>query len=81
MKTYASEKGVSRECFFRVVYLKYQEYGLKEKHTAYKSECKFYSGTLRRTVAWDLQYSRLENPLGEEPSRLQSMGLRRVGHD
>ena len=27
-----------------------------------------------------LQYSCLENPM-EEPGRLQSMGLRRVGHD
>ena len=28
-----------------------------------------------------LQYSCLENPMDEEPGRLQSMGLRRVGHD
>ena len=28
-----------------------------------------------------LQYSCLENPWTEEPGRLQSMGLRRVGHD
>ena len=28
-----------------------------------------------------LQYSCLENPWMEEPSRLQSMGLQRVGHD
>ena len=28
-----------------------------------------------------LQYSCLENPMAEEPGRLQSMGSRRVGHD
>ena len=28
-----------------------------------------------------LQYSCLENPMTEEPGRLQSMGLQRVGHD
>ena len=28
-----------------------------------------------------LQYSCLENPMGEEPGGLQSMGLLRVGHD
>ena len=28
-----------------------------------------------------LQYSCLENPWTEEPGRLQSMGLQRVGHD
>ena len=28
-----------------------------------------------------LQYSCLENPMDEEPGRLQSMGSRRVGHD
>ena len=28
-----------------------------------------------------LQYSCLENPWMEEPGRLQSMGLQRVGHD
>ena len=28
-----------------------------------------------------LQYSCLENPWTEEPGRLQSMGLLRVGHD
>ena len=28
-----------------------------------------------------LQYSCLENPMGEEPGRLQSMGSLRVGHD
>ena len=28
-----------------------------------------------------LQYSCLETPWTEEPGRLQSMGLRRVGHD
>ena len=28
-----------------------------------------------------LQYSCLENPMAEEPGRLQSMGLRRVRHD
>ena len=28
-----------------------------------------------------LQYSCLENPIDEEPDRLQSMGSRRVGHD
>ena len=28
-----------------------------------------------------LLYSCLENPTEEEPGRLQSMGLRRVGHD
>ena len=28
-----------------------------------------------------LQYSCLENPMDEEPGRLQSMGLLRVGHD
>ena len=28
-----------------------------------------------------LQYSCLENPMGEEPGRLQSMGSQRVGHD
>ena len=28
-----------------------------------------------------LQYSCLENPWMEEPGRLQSMGLLRVGHD
>ena len=28
-----------------------------------------------------LQYSCLENPMDEEPGKLQSMGLRRVGHD
>ena len=27
------------------------------------------------------QYSCLENPWAEEPGRLQSMGLLRVGHD
>ena len=27
-----------------------------------------------------LQYSCLENPLAEEPARLQSMGLQRLGH-
>ena len=28
-----------------------------------------------------LQYSCLEDPMGEEPGRLQSMGSQRVGHD
>ena len=28
-----------------------------------------------------LQYSCLENPMGEEPGGLQSMGSQRVGHD
>ena len=28
-----------------------------------------------------LQYSCLENPIAEEPGRLQSMGSLRVGHD
>ena len=28
-----------------------------------------------------LQYSCLENPMMEEPGRLQSMGSQRVGHD
>ena len=28
-----------------------------------------------------LQYSCLENPMEEEPGRLQSMGSQRVGHD
>jgi len=28
-----------------------------------------------------LQYACLENPMTEEPGRLQSMGLHRVGHD
>ena len=28
-----------------------------------------------------LQYSFLENPMEEEPGRLQSMGLQKVGHD
>ena len=28
-----------------------------------------------------LQYSCLENPMGEEPGGLQSMGSLRVGHD
>ena len=28
-----------------------------------------------------LRYSCLENPWTEEPGRLQSMGLQRVGHD
>ena len=28
-----------------------------------------------------LQHSCLENPMDEEPDRLQSMGLQRVGHD
>ena len=28
-----------------------------------------------------LQYSCLENPMGEEPDRLQSMGSQKVGHD
>ena len=28
-----------------------------------------------------LQYSWLENPMDEEPRRLQSMGWQRVGHD
>jgi len=28
-----------------------------------------------------LQYSCLENPMDEEPGRLQSMGSQRVGHD
>ena len=28
-----------------------------------------------------LQYSCLENPMDEEPGRLQSMGLQRAGHE
>ena len=28
-----------------------------------------------------LQYSCLDNPMAEEPGRLQSMGSQRVGHD
>ena len=28
-----------------------------------------------------LQYSCLENPMDEDPGRLESMGLQRVGHD
>ena len=28
-----------------------------------------------------LQYSSLENPMEEEPGRLPSLGLQRVGHD
>jgi len=30
---------------------------------------------------YSLQYSSLENSMTEEPGRLQSMGLLRVGHD
>ena len=30
---------------------------------------------------YGLQYSSLENPMTEEPGRLQSMGSLRVGHD
>ena len=30
---------------------------------------------------YSLQYSCLENPMVEEPGRLQSMGSQRVGHD
>ena len=30
---------------------------------------------------YPLQYYCLENPVTEEPGRLQSMGLQRVGHD
>ena len=34
-----------------------------------------------KTTGNQLQYSCLENPWIEEPGRLQSMGLLRVGHD
>ena len=40
------------------------------------------SGTSPRDgIGNPLQYSCLENPWTEEPGRLQSMGLQRVGHD
>ena len=32
-------------------------------------------------IGYPLQYSWLENPMMEEPGKLQSMGLQRVGHD
>ena len=37
--------------------------------------------TLAHSNGNPLQYSRLEIPWMEEPSRLQSMGSLRVGHD
>ena len=36
---------------------------------------------LEKAMAPPLQYSCLENPMAEEPGRLQSMGSLRVGHD
>ena len=56
-------------------------WGRYESDTAERPHFHFSLSCIGEGNGTPLQYSCLGNPMGREPGRLQSVGLRRVGHD